>query len=292
MGNFLNINPPSPESNWDYVYIYRASSESGDYTEIANQAISNLTYYDVNGDSTSWYKVRYYNSTTDTYSSYSSPIQARTETYTSMKSIARFLQIDDFSDSTKPSLNTIIDWIFEAEDYIDNQTNHSWRETTITNEYHDIPKRTLGGRERWWTGLPIYLKHRSIRSFDTSKGDKLEIWDGSNYTDWITEKTEGRANDFWVDYEDGIIYLKNLISWIWKRAVRVTYRYGETSIPEDIKQLATLLVIKNFLLFEDKSALITEGETQNLPYSGKIENIDKRINEILNRYKETIVTSF
>ena len=84
--------------------------------------------------------------------------------------------IDDFSDSTKPSLNTIIDWIFEAEDYIDNQTNHSWRETIITNEYHDIPKRTLGGRERWWTGLPIYLKHRSIRSFDTSKGDKLGIW--------------------------------------------------------------------------------------------------------------------
>ena len=60
MGVYLNIEPPAPESSWDKIRIYRATSQTGTFTLIATQDITNLTYYDADGTSSSWYKIRYY----------------------------------------------------------------------------------------------------------------------------------------------------------------------------------------------------------------------------------------
>lgn len=283
MGNFLSVDAPAPESSWDYVKIYRATSEEGSYTEIVEQAIANLTYYDEDGTTTSWYKIKYYKSSDETYSSFSDPIQARANYYTTPKKVKKYLQLtNDFSDSTKPSLNTIMDWIFEAEDEVDGECKHAFRETTVTNEYHDYPYHFT----YLWGFIPIYLNNRKIKTLDTDEGDKIELFDGSSWIDYVTEKTEGRNDDFWMDYNNGILYVRKGYMIIRRKAIRLTYRFGEDTIPNDIKKVATRMVVKEFYINEDRSNMLPEGESQNLSYSRKIELIDKQINIILNRHRE------
>lgn len=66
------------DSSIDYVYIYRSTSEFGTYTNIANQLITDNTYSDEDGSSTSWYKIRFYNSSTTNWSAYSEAMQGGT----------------------------------------------------------------------------------------------------------------------------------------------------------------------------------------------------------------------
>jgi len=68
----------SDETAFDQAYIYRASSESGSYSELANQVITDNTYSDETGTTGSWYKVRFYDSSTTNYSSYSTVMQGGT----------------------------------------------------------------------------------------------------------------------------------------------------------------------------------------------------------------------
>ena len=66
------------DTAFDKVYIYRATSETGSYTEITDQTISDNTYSDEAGSTTSWYKIRFYDSNTSNYSDYSDPMQGGT----------------------------------------------------------------------------------------------------------------------------------------------------------------------------------------------------------------------
>jgi hypothetical protein len=66
---------PDTESTYNYVYIYRATSETGTYAQIASQLIADQTYYDMNGTTSSWYKVRFYDSINIIWSDYSTAIQ-------------------------------------------------------------------------------------------------------------------------------------------------------------------------------------------------------------------------
>lgn len=68
----------STETEFDKAYIYRATSETGEYSEIASQAITDNTYVDEDGSTTSWYKVRFYNSSTTKWSDYSEVMQGGT----------------------------------------------------------------------------------------------------------------------------------------------------------------------------------------------------------------------
>ena len=66
------------ECDYDYAYIYRSATETGTYSEIANQLITDNTYCDEDGSTTSWYKIRFYDSTTLNWSAYSDPMQGGT----------------------------------------------------------------------------------------------------------------------------------------------------------------------------------------------------------------------
>jgi len=68
----------SSECDYDYAYIYRATSETGTYTNIANQVITDNTYCDEDGSTTSWYKIKFYDSVTLGYSAYSDAMQGGT----------------------------------------------------------------------------------------------------------------------------------------------------------------------------------------------------------------------
>lgn len=69
--------PDTTEVSYDKVYIYRSSTKTGTYTNIASQSIADNEYFDPDGSDTDWYKVRFYNSTTGDWSAYSEPMQAQ-----------------------------------------------------------------------------------------------------------------------------------------------------------------------------------------------------------------------
>ena len=98
------------ECDFDYTYIYRASSETGTYDEIANQAIADNTYCDEDGSITSWYKIRFYDSSTGNYSGYSEAMQGGTFIgYCSMGDFRAitFLTTDCISDANAYDLITM-----------------------------------------------------------------------------------------------------------------------------------------------------------------------------------------
>ena len=207
-------------------------------------------------------------------------------TYTTGAKVAAFLQVPAFTASTTPTLASVESWINWVEDYMDRYTNHAWRSVTVTNEYHDIKKF----RWDWEAGVSIKLMHSNVKTFSAASGDKLEIWDGNNNVDWIVNRVEGRDNDYWCMYEDGVIMLRLFYQFFRRFAIRVTYRYGETVVPGDIEQAATNLASAKVLENEARSTLTPAGETQFLTYYDRITKWEKKAHEILDlRQKMTVI---
>lgn len=210
-------------------------------------------------------------------------------TYTSPELVASLLRLIVpatgarlvFSASTDPTLIEVTNWIREAEDYIDQETEHAWRAVTISDEYHDIKSNGFGLYTR---ELPIRLRHRQIRTM-VSGTDKIEVWDGASWVDYVATKTEGRLNDFWIDYTNGVIYFVGSRPYIQNRGVRVTYRFGASIVPKDIQEACTKLVATKIFQDDDYRKVLPEGLSQyNL--ASKVESFQKDIDQKLGNYKE------
>lgn len=67
--------PDTSEVTFDKTYIYRSTSETGSYSDLANQVIADNTYTDMEGSTSNWYKVRFYDSDNTIWSAYSEPTQ-------------------------------------------------------------------------------------------------------------------------------------------------------------------------------------------------------------------------
>ena len=205
--------------------------------------------------------------------------------YTTTEIVAGLLQVPVFNETTIPEREAVEDSINEAEDEIDRVTNHAWREKTITQEMHNLEDSGY----RAYTGVPLFLHHRKIKTLDNQKGDLIEIWDGSSWVDYITTYQEGRDKDFWLDYEQGVIFIRTRPPFLPKVFIaRITYRYGESSVPKDIEKAATIMAAQDLLMSDDRSVLLPEG-TSNITLSEKRHLWDEEIEKILNRYKETVV---
>lgn len=76
MGCLLRWKIPDTEATYTQVKIYRASSESGAYSLLATQTITDNTYYDPSGSTLFWYKILFTDGTND--SAYSDAVQGGT----------------------------------------------------------------------------------------------------------------------------------------------------------------------------------------------------------------------
>jgi len=206
-----------------------------------------------------------------------------TVTYTTVANVRALLQIS--SSSTTPTDAQIEAFINRAEDYIDNFTDHAWRSTSVTNEYRDIP--SIDAYETY-NGIPIYLRHRAVITFATGSGDKLEIWNGTTYEDYAITKTQGRANDFWFDNVRGVLYLRTGLA-PGRNMIRITYHYGETSVPKDIEDAATMLAAINVTTADDRVAQIAKVGSPQVNLGQKVEIWKKRIESILDERREVRV---
>lgn len=155
----------------------------------------------------------------------------------------------NFDTETLPTYQEVEDTINEAEEWIEERAERYWREKTVTNEYHNF----ISQINRWGSyidrsGYRVYRikikQWSSLKAFDTDEGDKIEIWTGTEWYDFLVSATEGQAmhnGDFWVDLELGNIFLFNRFPQVGDRKIRLTYRVGEATVPAIIRRCTTLL---------------------------------------------------
>lgn len=297
MGVQISAAAPPETSSYNQWRLYRASSKTGSYSIILTQVTTDLTYFDETGSSTNWYKIDYYNSTSGLASSQSQPIMGQATTYTTVSKVQGYLQLYTLTDSTNPSVQQVIELINRAEDEIDQRTGHAWRmrysnttggqDQTPQYEYHDLEYR-----KEYQTGKPIYLKHRKIYALDSTQGDALEFWNGSTYEDWITTRTEGRANDYWVDYDRGILYIQSYYLPTKSQAFRIKYRYGETSVNKVIEDIATKIVGIDILTGMDTRAnIVSEGAQIGMTHQQRVDYWRSDVERKLQTLKEIKIPS-
>lgn len=188
---------------------------------------------------------------------------------------------DAFSGSTNPTSTQVESFISSAEEKVEKATLHAWRTTTVTDEYYDIP--IVSNSKRYQVGVPIYLKNKSIKTIDGGEGDKIEVWNGSAYEDWVSTKTEGRNEDYWLDYNRGVLYLKtHYLRGFGDRRLRLTYRYGEASVPEDITEATALKVAIMLVTNDDRTGYLDDtGQGNGM-------NHDTRVMKWKSEYKSII----
>lgn len=287
----------SAYTNW---ICYRSATKTGVYSAIngaTGQLLTDLTYFDEDGSSTSWYKISYYNTSTDAESGLSDPIQGQSTIYTSVRKVESLLQMATGSDSTNPSVQEIVQIINRKEDEIDNATGQAWRvrfsgtesgqDTTQRYEFKDMQ-----GFYEYNTGIPIYLDYRKVRDLDADEGDALEFWNGNAWEDWLATKTEGRGNDWWADYKMGVIYVRGYVYSRKNMAFRIKYRYGDTFVNRDIEDIATKMAAIDLLAGMDPRAfMVQEGPSPVMSHSKRIEIWQEEIDRKLARYKEFKVPS-
>ena len=207
-----------------------------------------------------------------------------TVTYCTSDQVAAFMGVPVFDGTTTPKKEQVEEWINESEDDIDNQTMHSWREVTITEEVHHLESPAY----RHYEGTEIFLEHRNIKELSTGSGDKLEVWNGSEYEDYLVTRTEGRNNDYWFDKTMGVVFLKTYPAQFYSRKnfnVRVTYRYGDTVVVKDIRKAAIRLTAVTVIQSDDRSVLFPEGSS-NISPSQKVEKWEEQAEKIMDKRRE------
>ena len=204
-----------------------------------------------------------------------------TPTYCAAADVARLLnkETNYFTANTVPSTDSVNAFIMEAEEVVDKDTQSAWRTRKVTNEYHTIERNQ---EYEYQTGYRIKLVQKYLKPLTTAQGDKLEVWNGSEYEDFLVTKTEGRGKDFWLDYERGVLFIRGFIFRTRESQFRITYRYGQTVVPKNIQQATALRVAIMLLVNEDNSFILNEtGETRNMQYDQRVAKYEQQYKRIV-----------
>ena len=190
-------------------------------------------------------------------------------TYCTVEDISDFMRVP-ISSTTTPNKAQVEKIINRMEEVLDRRIGHTFgRNKTISKEIHDLPLLYTFG----W-GTPIYLQHRNIRDLSNAAGDKIEVWKGSGneYDDILTDSQ-------WYQFDPvyGRLYLRGFIfSIMRKNRIRVTYRYGDETVPLDVADACIKLVSINLLT--------TSLRMDRLPVGGSA----MTWNDIIAEWKEDI----
>lgn len=140
---------PISQVLFNQVEISRAASEGGTYTVLTTIGLNfdefDTEYNDTGGTTSSWYKMRYYNSSSATYSDYSDEVQGTGYTEDSLRSMTDEV-LEDFGDtnadnisreSVKNYLNAGVRKLTQTiiKSYPDYRTNYDTLALTTSNSY-------------------------------------------------------------------------------------------------------------------------------------------------------------
>ena len=175
--------------------------------------------------------------------------------YCDPSDVARFFKKENPFEHANLSKADVEEMILEWSEEFDKDTHHSWRENQVLDEYHDF-----SGYYRWWSGRPISLTFNNVHSpLDDTKGDKLEIWEGNGWKDYVSDAqyTEGRDEDYWV--EDGKLYIYRRFWLTGHPRIRVSYRYGETEVHKSVQRAVAKRVAAELMQSDQFSNLVPGG---------------------------------
>lgn len=166
---------------------------------------------------------------------------ATTPTYCTVADVYRYLRealpgsTADEGDLSQPMVK---DLILEKEAEVDRACGTSWRARRVALEYHDYDTWISSGS---W--LVIQTRHKPVMTLAVASGDGFELWNGSTWEDWLANKTQGRASDWWLEEPTGNLYMRRSILLGDRDArVKLSYRYGNSAVPADIKSATAMLV--------------------------------------------------
>lgn len=269
---------PVRESLWNQVILERATTSTGTFSAISTidlnyENVSDQTFYnDLNGNSSSWYRYYYQDTSTSNTSSTSDVFQSDTTLYVSAEDVAREfnLQLDSDTDFGVRTdyLNSLIE---DASRQIEKYTGRIFYTTqTYTDEYID----GKGFQNRLY-----FVKYPPISSITTLS---MTHSPAGNTASW-TELTEGRDDDYILeDIDMGMIRVvsSGKIPPHTEGALKVTYISGYTDIPEDIKRLCLFIVGKKIMQANVlRSAMFGKEIAQ-----ADIREINNEISNIYGRY--------
>lgn len=181
-----------------------------------------------------------------------------TATYTTPAKVAAYLQRAAFSASTTPTTATVTMFIEWAQSEIERRTLYAYQAVTATDEIHTLD---ICGtyRSNLYDKPRIELNHFPIRTM-TAATDYLYVWSGSAWVDWVATKTEGRGGDYFVDKARGIIYfLKGYPTLGYPNNIKVTYRWGESTVAPWAEELATMMAAARVLEMDIDRQISSEG---------------------------------
>lgn len=284
MGNLLVWKENPSDSTWTKTEIYRASTELGTYSKIISLSTADFTYYDPNGLSTSFYKIRFTNDDASQTTDYSDPVKGQERyLYTDPKDV---LRIAGLVPETLPNTidnNTLYDWIYDISKDIDKMTKRVYGRTETFEEIQSSKYMNIKQN--------VLLNHKGVSKITVSFRTDIAPDSNGNYA-W-TQKREGF--DFQV-FPEGKI---KLFTWPVVQQpynyqdLKINGTYGQVDIPSDIEQFAKIMVAIRIFIhitggsYNDVTAwsLGEYNESLGEPYTNLRASIDMLLKE-LQRVKE------
>lgn len=217
-------------------------------------------------------------------------IPNNTDGYCEPSDVARYfrtLEGDGFDDTTNPTAQDVEDFIIENSARIDREIGHAFRERKVEEEYHD-----LEGLYYYWAGTPIFLQKREVREpFDASKGDKIEVFDGNEWEEWVGSDTytEGRGNngDYWLQATEGTLHIYRRSMWFEKyRGLRISYRYGAKKVPKDVQMACAKLTAADLFRTDLFGDLLPAGSQNSVNPNEAASQLEEAAMKSLSRRNE------
>lgn len=195
-----------------------------------------------------------------------------------------------FDSGTIPTNTEVESLIDEVEDVVDKYTESSWKSNSVTNEYHDFIGYNTTSTGAYYdkagnTVFEIRLKNRPLRTMSAGSGHKIEVWDGNNWYDFIASATLGSAygeEDYYIDYQNSKIFLFNEFPIEGKQMIRITYDYGDTTVPNGIR-LATTWLVGAWI--NERYELYSSGDKDASPPMRLAERWEEKAYKLLDEYR-------
>lgn len=207
--------------------------------------------------------------------------------YGTVAEVETWVRNKEFSGTTDLTTTNMEDKLKRASDRIDQLTGKAWRERTV--EGWEVSPSISHEQKRYYkTARPrtspagfmepidpwtlINLQGRHVKSITSAQGDSIEVLLPREVADITAE--EGRADGEWhLDETQGKLYIDvgnfsvgpvrggGLVA---RPRVRLTYRYGRSTVPERINEAASKWVAAD-LINTDSYGAVLGGGPDNVP---------------------------
>lgn len=170
-----------------------------------------------------------------------------------------------FTGLTVPSSGTVERWILEAQKQIESHCRKGWSEQVwegyLAWDPSVYPHIVALYGEMCTFKIPVV---DIVTPLDEDFEDSLKLFTGSAEEEKLGSWTYGRTNDYWIDAQQGFLFLRTQRPLRSRNAVWLRCRYGATEVPEDVKAACSLIVVRKFMR-SDQRAISGAGK----PHEGE-----------------------